>query len=65
MAVRNYDDAELVSHDRLTLAQWARAEAVKAVLSNPNAPTDLQQRMNEIHTMAKLIVTGDGLAGSI
>lgn len=58
----SYGYAEVVPNTELTLAQWARAEALKAVMaSNAGAPLPLAApRVRDmVNIYAELIVTGD------
>jgi hypothetical protein len=58
----DYDDAEEAGRDRQeesgtpTLAQWARAEAVKALLSSGTAPADEDAFEDRVHYLARTIL---------
>jgi hypothetical protein len=55
-----YDAAEAQPATEVTLAQWARAEALKAILSGPMAsqPSRLPGIADMVNVYAELIVTG-------
>lgn len=61
----DYEDAEAAGSGRQdtdgnpTLAQWARAEALKAIMSNPKGqPLSLSVVADHVNALAELIVTG-------
>jgi hypothetical protein len=65
--VTTYDESEAYGRDRQetdgtpTLAQWARAEALKAVMSHPagaTRPAGMREIENQVNILAELIVTG-------
>lgn len=60
-----YEEAEDVGYERQqadgtpTLAQWARAQAVRATLSNPHRTNmNLPAIALQVNVLAELIVTG-------
>lgn len=60
----DYDGAEIASQERQerdgnpTLAQWARAEAVKALMSTGQHAGASDRLADEVHALADLIVSG-------
>lgn len=60
----NYDDAEQAGRDRQetdgtpTLAQWARAEALKAIMSSDVSRLARQDVADRVNAFADFIVTG-------
>lgn len=58
----DYDDTEQAGRDRQeeygtpTLAQWARAQAVQAIYSGGNVPTDWENFADEVHRVARVIL---------
>jgi hypothetical protein len=53
----NYDDAENVSAENVTLAQWARAQALQALMSR-DAQMNLRAIADQVNILAELIVSG-------
>lgn len=52
-----YENAESMPHTHLRLAQWARAEALKALMSSGRALTP-DETVAWVHACAELIVEG-------
>ena len=53
----NYDDAENVSAQDVTLAQWARAQALRALMSR-DAKLTLPALAEQVGLLADLIISG-------
>jgi len=71
----SYEEAETLGRDRQetdgtpTLAQWARAEALKALLGNAGDRVAIERLSmpyieNKVYDLAQLIVTGSAPVGA-
>jgi len=55
----DFDDlAEGQPMSKMTLAQWARAQALRALLSSNRTASSLQALTYEVDAFAELIITG-------